>query len=202
MEHFSEQAWAHFARGFIAAEKAPEIQAHLVAGCLGCKAVEGFWRRMQTMTLAEAAYTPPENLVRLVKLEFAAKQEIQPEKWSVVSLLFDSISQPLPAGVRSGDATVRQVVYEAEGLTVDLRFDRIVPSGMVFAVGQVLDNRVPREPLTGASIVVLTEDGQLVATTLTNGSGEFQLEFEPADHLRLRARVGRRRVQIPLANLK
>ncbi|MGA8270411.1 MAG: carboxypeptidase-like regulatory domain-containing protein [Candidatus Sulfotelmatobacter sp.] len=202
MDHFSEQAWADFARGFSEAGKAPNIQTHLAASCLECKAVEGFWRRMQTMALAEAAYAPPEDLVRLVKLEFAAKQETRSEKWSLASLLFDSIAQPLPAGVRSGDASVRQVVYEAEGLTVDLRFDRIVPSGGVSVVGQLLDNRVPRELLTGASIVVLTEDGDLVATTLTNGSGEFQLEFEPADHLRLTARVGRRRVQIPLANLK
>jgi|SRR5271156_1746856 len=201
MDHFSEQAWADVARGFGAAKK-PDIQAHLAAGCLECNAAEVFWRRMQTMALAEAAYAPPEDLVRLVKLEFAAKQEIRPEKWSVASLLFDSITQPLPAGLRSGDATVRQVVYEAEGLTVDLRFDRIVPSGSMSVVGQLLDNRVPREPLAGASIVVLTESGQLVATTMTNGSGEFQLEFEPADHLRLTARVGRRRVQIPLANLK
>jgi hypothetical protein len=201
MDHFSEQAWADFARGFGATKK-PDIQAHLAASCLECKAVEVFWRRMQTMALAESAYTPSENLVRLVKLEFAAKQEIQPEKWSVASLLFDSITRPLPAGVRSGDATVRQVVYEAEGLTVDLRFDRIVPSGSISVVGQLLDNRVPREPLTAASIVILTESGQLVATTMTNESGEFQLEFEPADHLRLTARVGRRRVQIPLANLK
>jgi len=200
MEHFSEQAWADFARGFGASGKAQGIHAHLAAGCLNCKASRGFWGRIQTIALAESAYTPPENLVRLAKLEFAAKQDAQPEKWSLATLLFDSFSQPLPAGVRSNAATARQVVYEAEGLTVDLRFDRVVPSGMVSAVGQMLDNRVPREPLAGAPIVVWTEDGQLVATTAANAFGEFQFEFEPQDYLRLTARVGRRRVQIPLAS--
>ena len=103
--------------------------------------------------------------MRLAKLEFTAKQANQAEKWSLASLLFDSFSQPLLAGVRSSAAIARQVVYEAEGLTVDLRFDRLVPSGKVSAVGQILDSRVPRERLTGAAVVVWTEDGQLVATT-------------------------------------
>ncbi len=117
-------------------------------------------------------------------------------------MLFDSFSRPLLAGVRSSAAIARQVVYEAEGLTVDLRFDRLVPSGKVSAVGQILDSRVPRERMTGAAVVVWTEDGQLVATATANSYGEFQLEFEARDDLRLTARVGGRRVRMPLVNLK
>jgi hypothetical protein len=207
MEHFSEQAWVDFARGFDALGKAQDINAHLAAGCLDCKCTCGFWEHLQAMAQAEGAYAPPENLVRLAKFEFtarqsAAKKEFRSENWALAGLLFDSFSQPLTAGVRSSAATARQVVYEAEGLTVDLRFDRIVPSRRVSAVGQILDKRVPRESLTGATIVVWVEDGQLVATAATNGFGEFQLEFEPQEHLRLTARVGGRRVQIPLTNLK
>ena len=207
MEHFSEQAWADFARGFDVPGKAQGINAHLTAGCLDCKAVYDFWEHLQAVALAESAYAPPENLVRMAKFEFtarqsAAKPKFESENWSLASLLFDSFSQPLTAGVRSSAATTRQVVYEAEGLTVDLRFDPIVPSRRVSAVGQILDKRVPRESVTGATIVVWVEDGQLVATAAANGFGEFQLEFEPHEHLRLTARVGRRRVQIPLTNLK
>ena len=202
MEHFSEQAWADFARGFGASQKALGINAHMAAGCMNCKANSYFWGRLQSMALAESAYQAPENLVRLAKLEFAAKKELQGEKWSLASVLFDSFSQPLLAGVRSSAATARQVVYEAEGLTVDLRFDRVVPSGKVSAVGQILDSRTPRERLTGAPIVVWTENGQLVATATANSYGEFQLEFEARDDLRLTARVGGRRVRMPLMNIK
>jgi hypothetical protein len=202
MQHFSEQAWVDFTRGFVAPVKAQDMKAHLAASCLPCKSAQGFWGRLQTMARSEETYAPPENLVRLAKFEFTVKQQAQPANWTIASLLFDSVSQPLPAGVRSGATTARQVVYESEGLTVDLRFDRIVPSGMVSAVGQVLDTRVPRELLAGSPIVIWTEDGQLVVTTEANGFGEFQLEFEPQDRLQLTARVGRRRVQIPLTNLK
>lgn len=202
MEHFPEHAWADFGRGFDASEKVQGIKAHLAAGCLNCKTNSHFWDRVQAMAVAERAYMAPENLVRLAKLEFTAKQEFQSEKWSLASVLFDSFSQPLLAGVRSSTATARQVVYEAEGLTVDLRFDVVVQSGKVSAVGQILDSQMPHERLTGAPIVVWTEEGQLVATTTANAYGEFQLEFEARDDLRLTARVGGRRVRMPLVNLK
>ncbi len=202
MEHFSEQLWADFARGFGSSQKAQGIVAHLAAGCMDCKASGRFWNRLQTMAVAESAYTAPENLVRLAKLEFTAKHEFQTEKWTLASVLFDSISQPLLAGVRSGAAIARQVVYEAEGLTVDLRFDVLVPSGKVSAVGQILDIRMPHARLAGSPVVVSTKDGQLVATTTANSHGEFQLEFESMDGLRLTARVGVRRVKMPLVNLK
>ena len=200
MDHFSEQTWANFTRGFPLSGKALDIHAHLAAGCLHCKTAKGFWSRLQTMALSEAVYTPPSNLVRQVKLEFVATRI--PEKWTAAKKIFDTFSQPLLAGVRSADATPRQVVYEAEGLIVDLRFDRMQASGTVAATGQMLDQRVPRELLAGSPVVLWTQDGQLVATTEANGFGEFQLEFVPQDHLRLTARVGRRRVHIPLSNLK
>jgi hypothetical protein len=202
MEHFSEQAWADFSRGFNAGEKAQGINAHIAAGCMPCKVGRDFWSRLQTMASAESAYNAPENLVRLAKLEFTARQEFQAGKWTLANVLFDSLSQPLLAGVRASGAIARQVVYEAEGLTVDLRFDRLVPSGMVAAVGQILDSRIPHERLTGSPVVVWTENGQLVATTTANFYGEFQLEFEAREDLRLTARVGVRRVRMPLTNLK
>jgi len=201
MEHFSEHVWADYSRGLVASEKAQGIKAHIAAGCLSCRSERHLWSRVQTMAAAERTYEAPENLVRLAKLEFTAKQE-KAEKWTLANVLFDSFSQPLLAGVRASGAVARQVVYEAEGLTVDLRFDTVVPSGKVAAVGQILDTRVPRERVTGAPIVVWTENGQLVATTTANSYGEFQLEFEAHEGLRLTARVGKRRVRMPLVNLK
>ncbi len=200
MGHFSEQAWADFARGFGRPQRGQSINAHLTAGCLDCKRNSAFWAHFVTMALAESAYAPPINLERHVKLALGGQKELH--QWNLATLLFDSSLQPVPTGIRSGAATARQVVYEAEGLVVDLRFDRVVLSGLVSAVGQILDERVPRELLSGSPVVLWSEDGQLVATTETNGVGEFQLEFAPQDRLRLTARVGSRRVNIPLSNLK
>jgi len=201
MRHFSEQAWADYTRGFVASELAQNMKAHIAAGCQSCKAERYFWNRLQTMVSAEKTYEAPADLVRLAKLEFSVRQE-KAETWTLARLLFDSFSEPLLAGVRASGAVARQVVYEAEGLTVDLRFDTVVPSGKVAAVGQILDSRVPREGVNGAPVVVWSDNGQLVATTTANSYGEFQLEFEAHDGLRLTARVGERRVRMPLVNLK
>ena len=202
MEHFAEQAWADFARGLTVPEKTQSIRAHLAAECLRCKSDAKFWNRVQVWAKEELDYSAPEDLVRLAKLEFEARHGIQAEKWTLASLFFDSAMQPQMAGVRSGVSLARQVVFEAEGLTVDLRFDVMVPTGKICAVGQILDRQGPLYQMAGAPIVLWTEKGQLIATTTANTYGEFQLEFEVRDDLRLTARVGGRRVKMPLTNLK
>ena len=202
MEHFSEQAWADFARGFRSSTNVLGIQAHLVAGCLNCKSERTFWDRLQTMAQAESGFAPPQDLVRLVKLQIAAKEEAAPDKWTVASLLFNSYSQPLAVGTRGCSTASWQVVYEAEGLTIDLRLDREPKSTKISVVGQILDRRVPSESMGGAVIMLRTERSQPVAATMANKFGEFHLECEPQDHLQLTVVIGSRRLQIPIANLK
>ena len=206
MEHFSEQAWADFARGFRASANVQGIQAHLAAGCLNCESHQAFWSRLQAMAQAESAFTPPENLVRLVNLQCAAasasKEEASSNKWTAACLLFNTHFQPLAAGVRGSSAASWQVVYEALGLTIDLRFDRKPKSSMISVVGQILDRRVPRESMNGAAIVLFSERDLPVAATAANEFGEFHLECEPQDRFQLTAVIGSRRLQIPIANLK
>jgi hypothetical protein len=201
MEHFSDHAWADFARGLNASEKARGIQAHIASGCLNCKTTGRFWSRIGAMAMAERAYAVPENLVRMAKLEFTAKQELA-QDWIEANPVFDTLSSPVLAGARGGDAIARHVVYEAEGLTMHLQFDRGPQPGKVFVVGQILDTRIPGDVLTGAPIVVWAKNGQLVASTIANSHGEFQVEFDAGDELRVTARVGGRRVRVPLMNLK
>jgi hypothetical protein len=197
MEHFSEQSWIDEVRGLVSSQGLP---AHLATGCVNCASAGTFWQHLQLMATDDGRYAPPQDLVRLAKLQFAPNATA--DKWTSAISLFDSLLQPTMAGVRGGMAAARQMIYEAEGLTVDLRLDRTAPSRKMSIVGQILDNRVPPAPLVGAPAVLWTEEGMLVATTEANRFGEFQLEFEPQDRLRLTARVGGRRVQIPLANLK
>src|SRR5207253_3463909 len=73
----------------------------------------------------------------------------------------------------------------------------------ICVVGQVLDKGIPRVSPSGASIMIWTEKGLPIVQARANVSGEFQLEFEPQDGLRLSVNVdGRRTIRIPLANLK
>ena len=191
MQHFSEQAWADFVRGISEPLTKTNIEAHLARGCSDCRATSDAWNQVQTMVSNEKSYTPPESLVRMLKQEFVATNS--PERSSVLAnLLFDTFAQPLLAGIRSGAAVARQLVYEADGLTVDLRLDSHARS----------DQRLPRLSPSRVSIALWTQKGQPFLQVSPNESGEFQLEFDAQDELRLLIDVAARKtIRIPLPNL-
>lgn len=207
MEHFSERPWADFVRGISGPEISKDIRAHLAADCSKCKTALDAWSRVRRLASAEDTYAPPENLVRLVKLGFDSKLGQQPPawipaKWTLANLVFDSFAQPLPAGVRSAALSAWQVVYEAEGLTVDLRFGHRAQSKTTHLVGQVFDKRAARVSQSNATVQLSTEPGVLLATTAVNAMGEFHIEFEAQDqHLWLSVKAAERTaVRIPLTN--
>jgi hypothetical protein len=206
MEHFSERPWADFVRGISEPEITKDIKAHLAADCSKCKTALDAWSRVRRLASAEHAYAPPENRVRLVKLGFASRPVPQPRawtpaNWTLANLVFNSFTQPLPAGVRSAALSAWQVVYEAEGLTVDLRFGHRAQSQTVHLVGQVFDKRAVRLSQSDATIEVSTEHNHVVATTAVNVMGEFHIEFKPQDHLWLSVKAASRNtVRIPLTN--
>lgn len=202
MEHISDQRWADFVRGVSGPEISGNIRGHLGKGCPKCKTALDAWSRIRRFATEEAAYAPPENLVRLVKLGLAGKPAKASRKWTLANLVFDSFAQPLLAGVRNGALNVWQVIYEAEGLTVDLRFGRRAHSKAVHLIGQVLNKQEARA-WQRATIELATEQGQLLTTTSVNASGEFQVEFEANDHLWLSIKAEERNaVRIPLTNMK
>jgi hypothetical protein len=203
MEHFSEQPWIDFVRGIGTVEVGRDIRTHLDASCLKCKTTLDAWARVRKMATDEAAFAPPEDLVRLVKLGFVGSAAArQPRKWTLANLVFDSFAQPLLAGVRSGELNMWQVIYEAEGLTVDLSFGRRSKAKKIHLVGQVLDKREVR-PWRNVTVDLSTEKDQLLGTTVANASGEFQMEFEAKEFLWLSIKAeSRNTVWIPLTNLR
>ncbi len=204
MRHFAEQPWADFVRGVSGPQISRDIKAHLAEGCSKCKTAHDAWSRVRRLATEESAYAPPQNLVRLVKLSFGSKAAQPSPKWTLANLIFDSFAQPLLAGVRSSGAlNVWQVIYEAEGLTVDLRFGRRMQSKEVHIVGQVFDKLAVRALQNNASVELSTEQDRLVATTAISALGEFHLEFEQQDPMWLSVKAaGRNTVRIPLTNPK
>jgi hypothetical protein len=203
MEHFSEQPWADFVRGLAAPEVSKGIQAHLAKGCPKCQTAHVTWSRVRRLATEESAYAPPENLVRMAKLALGSEPSQQPWTRTLASLVFDSFVQPLPVGVRSAAISAWQLVYEGEGLTVDLRFGRGAHSKAVHVIGQVFDKQTSGRLQKKATIELRTDQDQLVATTAVNAMGEFHLEFEPKEHLWLLAKAADRNiVWIPLTNPK
>lgn len=200
MEHFSEQAWADFVRGISNSER-EEMEAHLANGCNDCAAARDIWNQVHTVALRETNYTPPKDAVRMAKLEYAARSFEKSKQPVLANLVFDTFAKPA-FGFRSAALAARQMVYEADGLAVDLRFDGQPSAKTIFLTGQVLDKQVPRTPLNDAAVILWTDRGLAVAETKANAFGEFNLELEPQNNLRLSIQVvGRALIRIPLANL-
>jgi hypothetical protein len=203
MAHFSEQTWADFVRGIDTHATMREVEAHLASACPECKSDFGLWGRVVRLAAKEKDYAPPDSLVEAVTAEFPAAKAAAPEPWMIASLLFDSASAPLPVGIRGGAASTRQLVYEGEGLTVDVRFERRPHSNMISASGQVLDKNVPLRWLGKAAIVLWNDRGQMLTKTEAGEYGEFQFEFEPQDQLRISiATADHRTLRIALGNLE
>jgi hypothetical protein len=203
MEHFSEQAWTDLIRGINTAVR-KEMDSHLAHGCTDCVASRVTWNRVQAIALRETSYAPPESIVRMVKLLFAENPSVQQSQPILASLTFDTFATPALAGVRSAaSAAARQMVYEADGLAIDLRFDASPVSKLLNLTGQVLDKQLPRTPLERSEVILWTHHGQPLAETKANAFGEFNLEFPPQNNLRLSIKVsGRAHVCIHLANLR
>jgi len=202
MEHFAEENWADYVRGVIRHETSNDIAAHLANGCVPCQAAFKMWNQVRTVAEHESNVMAAEDLVRMVKMEFAIQNMAEPPSSLDGALVFDTLIQPSTAGILSGLVRARQLVYEADGLTVDLRVDSQPPSTKVCVIGQVLDKRAPRASFRNASVTVWTEKGLPILTTGTSEFGEFHLEFEAQEHLRLLIQIeGQRPVRIPLGNL-
>lgn len=200
MEHFADEAWVDLIRGINPPQR-KDMESHLANGCLLCKASHHAWAQVHTVAVQEGRFTPPENLVRMAKLIFEQNLLASQEDISA-RLTFDTFASPALAGVRStGAASARQMVYEADGLTVDLRFDISPLSKVLNLTGQVLDKRIPRSSLEYSEVIVWTQKGLPLAQTKANAFGEFNLEFEPQNNLRLAIRIiGRAHIHIQLVN--
>jgi hypothetical protein len=202
MEHFSEQAWADFVRGISNSER-DEMQLHLANACNDCATSRDTWQQVHAVALRETNYAPPPEALRMAKLEYAARWFEKRKQPVLAKLLFDTFAQPALAGVRSAAAAARQMVYEADGLAVDLRFDHPPSAKKIFLTGQVLDKQVPRAAVDDAAVILWTDRGLALAETKANAFGEFNLELEPQNNLRLSIQVvGRALIRIPLANLR
>jgi len=186
MQHYSLEDWADFARNIAGATKKLAMENHLETGCKACSKVYALWQRVNLTSRRESDYQPPETAVRTVKGLGAIHGIAKPRKASskLAELLFDSFRNPLEAGVRSTASTARQVLYGAGDYRIDMRLEPLTDSERVAVVGQVLNVADPLSQPTSTP-VILYKGNKILSTAQTNPFGEFHLECELAEDLRL-----------------
>jgi hypothetical protein len=186
MRHYSLEKWVDFVRGVVPEDEKREMQSHLETGCKQCSKEMSMWQRLQQVARREPANTPPAGAVRTVKAAFAnrAAGRLQHEYPEVASLLFDSFRGPQLAGVRSSASASQQLLYGAGDYRIDVRIEPQMDSDRVVLIGQVLNSADPDELLSSRPVSLL-KGRKILAESVTSEFGEFQIECELQENLRL-----------------
>ena len=179
MAHFSEQEWIDFCR-VEGTNRDAGMQDHLDRGCTECLQVKDLWDAVARVASREAAYTPPESVVRLVRAGYAARVgEGLLQRVRSALLLFDSTALPHPVGVRATTRSSRELLYEASAWLVKLHVEADQDSARLSLIEQIVHQEEPSQVLSSLPVRVLS-GRETLNRTLTNRWGEFELEVEPA----------------------
>jgi hypothetical protein len=178
VKHFSETQLADLVRNLVSPGTKMTMQKHIDGGCKKCSATLQIWQGVLAIASAEAAFTPPDGVVRIVKSQFA---QAAPEANQGFRLLFDSRLQPVTAGIR-GSVTAGQFLYETDEYYIDLRLEPRREADRACLIGQVL-NRAGSSKVAAGIEVCLRIGKVELANTATNQFGEFQLEFDASQDL-------------------
>ncbi len=208
MKHFNIWQWTDYARALGDDVARAAMDTHLSAGCARCQRIVNVLRGVDSTARGEAGYEPPEHAIRYAQAIYSlSRPETIGFPRLIARLVHDSIREPLPAGMRAQgmraqDSPARHALYEAGSYCLDLQVEQQLASGLVTLIGQLADRNKPAAN-TADVPVWLMERKSLVASTLCNPFGEFQLEYAPARDLRLHVplRAAGKRLEVSLDRL-
>lgn len=203
MNDYGITQWVDFARGVLPAGEREQMQQHLAAGCESCREFADFCRKVTETAVATIAVEVPEFAVRMAKAIFPSRPK--PVRRSLllpVELLFDSFLSPAPAGLRASWQVGWQGLYQAGDCSLDLRIEPELKTSRAAVIGQITNATMPESKLDNVP-VLLKAGKNVVASTVSNRFGEFQIEYEQQARLQLWLYLegGAKRIQVPLKTL-
>ena len=162
------------------------MRGHLAGGCRKCRRSAEILGRIARLAAAECRYEVPEFAVHCARSIYGLEQprEVRVPGGLLGRLVFDSFREPLPAGVRSQHRISRQTLYEAGEYALDLRQEQERGAARVSVVGQIASRKEPGRAFAGVP-VALFAGASVLARSVSNEFGEFQIEYAPARDLRL-----------------
>jgi hypothetical protein len=191
MKHYALDQWVDFGRGLVGTEDGIQMMNHLAGGCTSCQREADFCaqltkvcQRLETQRLGTEKV--PESVVRMAKAIFPANAAARPKRGMLlpIELIYDSFLVPSPAGLRATWQVGWQGLYRAGDCSVDVRIEPELKSPRAALIGQITNHVLPQAEM--ANIRVCLKAGKLlVAETLSNRFGEFQMEYEQQAQLKL-----------------
>lgn len=202
--HLTATDATEFVRGVASPAVRRRIEEHLAAGCARCARSLAVIEKIAVTAREEARWEPPAGVLERAMDIFAIlARRVEPLRHRLVArLVFDSLRQPLPAGVRASNSVTRHVLYRTGDFFIDLRLDAEQGARRVSIVGQVS----PREPSRRTALetvsVLLTDRRSVLTQAPVNKFGEFHFDYETHAQLRLRILFGEQTgLDVPLGRL-
>ena len=162
------------------------MQAHLHEGCPQCLPLWDFTTKLRMTCTSLAADPVPETAVRLARAIFPVRVHERPTRGNrlPIEVIFDSFLVPAPVGLRATWQAGWQGLYRAGDCSVDLRIEPELKSARAAVIGQITNHVAPDTEMANLP-VCLRAGSVVVAETLSNRFGEFQMEYQQQSRLRL-----------------
>lgn len=198
MSHYDITRWIDYVRGLASTTDQHEMYAHL-QDCGSCREEHDLLARLAVRMQADLQYQVPEHALHNVRALFTAKAQAKRTVLQklVGHLVFDSLQRPALAGARSNAPGMRHALYEAGDYSVDLRLEEHPGSTRMNMVGQLAVRSQTTSSLDGIPIVLMS-GREILAKAVSNQFGEFQLDYEPKQRLKLYVPIQQRRERIEL----
>ena len=191
--HFEIADWADYVRKLVSSEQQELMHAHLQGGCSKCNKTHDLLLRFAVICARESAIQVPRDAEQRVKALAsggeAPRRPLLERVWA--SLVYDSLNDPQPVGVRGGHQIDRQALFQAGDYSVDLRFEHEKGSASMVLVGQIANRRAPEDLLANVPVILVAGKRELTRS-ISNSFGEFQMEYVPEKDLRLMVPLGSR----------
>ena len=165
-----------YSQKILAQNERAGIESHLVTGCRRCAENLRWLREVAWLTAQDQSFDFPEETIKGLVVWFKGQAAQMPRglRKLVAKLVFDSLlPQPLaPVRTEAAHSLVttqaagRQMLFQAEGYDVDLRFEALEELDLEDLIGQVLPRRAEQPDVVGATVELWpsAQDPQRVQT--------------------------------------
>jgi hypothetical protein len=198
-QHFTDEQWSDYVRNLTMVGFVVEIQRHLDSGCEECREAARFWSEFYEVSTHAFALLPPSEALRAVEASFASHSFGASRRKSVLvaKVIFDSMLQPAPAGVRGSKRSPRRIVSQVGKWVVDLQLEQTAGKKLI-VTGQVINRPLSARAASTLAVSLLREQ-VVLGSSSTNQFGEFQVSGESGAGLRLYIdSPGRVAIEVPL----
>jgi hypothetical protein len=191
MKHFTDEDWLEFARGSLSSSDRDAMETHLQHGCPDCARLRACWEKTVETAHRGRGYEAPLETIQAAEAAFEdwRKRFVLPARARRARPFFDSLLEPLPAGVRHGAEPPRRILHRWGQWRIDLRLES-EPGDRLAITGQVLKPGWQPQEDARTGVLLLSHD-RIVGETEANTFGEFQITCQRSPELTLFIEVPR-----------